>query len=125
MGVRPSSPALLRLVGSEAQITIRFQGSQSMAQFHVNSDDLAAKSQTVRISIETLRAEVDTMQRNLLDLQSSWSGAAATNFQNLMADWRNTQLRVEASLESINAALSMAATQYAQAEEANTRLFIP
>jgi len=42
-----------------------------------------------------------------------------------MADWRNTQLRVEASLESINAALSMAATQYAQAEEANTRLFIP
>lgn len=65
------------------------------------------------------------MQRNLLDLQGSWTGTAATSFQNLMADWRNTQARVEASLESINAALSLAATQYAQAEEANTRLFIP
>ncbi len=96
-----------------------------MAQFHVNSDDLAAKSQAVKFSIDQLRAEVDTMQRNLLDLQGSWSGPAATNFQTLMADWRSTQLRVEASLESINAALSMAATQYAQAEEANTRLFIP
>jgi len=96
-----------------------------MAQFHVNSDELAAKSQTVRMSIDSLRSGVDAMQRNLLDLQSSWSGAAATNFQNLMADWRNTQLRVEASLESINAALSMAATQYAQAEEANIRPFIP
>ncbi len=94
-----------------------------MAEFHVNSDDLALKSQAVKGSIDQIRAEVDAMQRNLLDLQSSWTGAAATNFQSLITDWRGTQLRVEASLESISRALASAATQYAQAEDANTRLF--
>ncbi|MBG0740409.1 WXG100 family type VII secretion target [Paeniglutamicibacter antarcticus] len=94
-----------------------------MAEFHVNSDDLALKSQAVRGSIDQIRSEVDAMQRNLMDLQSSWTGAAASNFQLLLTDWRSTQLRVEASLESINHALAMAATQYAEAEDANTRLF--
>ncbi|MCZ2402590.1 WXG100 family type VII secretion target [Paenarthrobacter sp. Z7-10] len=95
-----------------------------MPQFNVNSDELASKSQAVRGSIDQLRAEVDRMQRNLLDLQSSWTGSAANNFQSLISDWRSTQVRVEVSLESINTALATAATQYAQAEEANTRMFM-
>lgn len=95
-----------------------------MPQFNVNSDELASKSQAVRGSIDQLRAEVDRMQRNLLDLQTSWTGSAANNFQTLITDWRSTQLRVEAALESINTALATAATQYAQAEEANTRMFM-
>jgi early secretory antigenic target protein ESAT-6 len=95
-----------------------------MPQFHVNSDELASKSQAVRGSIDQLRAEVDRMQRNLLDLQGSWSGSAANNFQALISDWRGIQVRVETSLENINTALATAATQYAQAEEANTRMFM-
>lgn len=94
-----------------------------MVQFNVNSDDLALKSTAVRGSVDRIRMEVDAMQHNLADLQSTWTGAAATNFQGLILEWRATQLKVEASLESINAALSMAATQYAQAEEANARMF--
>ncbi|WP_125610102.1 WXG100 family type VII secretion target [Specibacter cremeus] len=94
-----------------------------MAQFNVNSEDLAAKSTVVRGSVERMRAEVDAMRRNLLDLQSSWTGSAATGFQSLMVDWHATQARVEQSLESINSALSMAANQYAETEAANTRMF--
>ncbi|WP_026556934.1 WXG100 family type VII secretion target [Arthrobacter sp. 35W] len=94
-----------------------------MAQFNVNSDELGVKNQAVHGSMERIRAEVDAMTRNLADLQSTWTGAASNNFQVLVNDWRATQLRVEASLESINAALGTAATQYAQAEEANTRMF--
>ncbi len=94
-----------------------------MAQFNVNSDDLALKSTAVKGSVDRIRLEVDAMKRNLLDLQSTWTGTAATNFHALMQEWHATELRVEASLESINNALSMAATQYAQAEDANTRMF--
>jgi len=94
-----------------------------MVQFNVNSDDLALKSTAVRGSVDRIRLEVDAMQRNLQDLQSTWTGAAASNFQGLLMEWRATQMKVEASLESINSALSMAAVQYAQAEEANTRMF--
>lgn len=94
-----------------------------MAQFNVNSDDLALKSTAVKGSIDRIRLEVDAMKGNLLSLQSSWTGAAATNFQALLQEWHATELQVEASLESINGALSMAALQYAQAEEANARMF--
>ncbi len=94
-----------------------------MAQFNVNSDDLALKSSAVKGSIDRIRMEVDAMKRNLLDLQSTWTGAAATNFQSLLQEWHATEMKVEASLESINGALSMAATQYAEAEEANARMF--
>lgn len=94
-----------------------------MAQFNVNSDDLAIKSTAVSGSVDRIRMEVDGMKRNLMDLQSTWTGSAATNFQALLQEWHATQVKVEASLESINSALSMAATQYAQAEDANTRMF--
>ncbi|GAA4657450.1 WXG100 family type VII secretion target [Arthrobacter cryoconiti] len=94
-----------------------------MAQFNVNSEDLTLKSAAVKGSVDRIRMEVDAMKRNLLDLESTWTGAAATNFQALLQEWHATQIKVEASLESINSALSMAATQYAQAEDANTRMF--
>lgn len=94
-----------------------------MAQFNVDSDTLALKSAAVRGSVERIRSEVEAMQHGLQDLQGSWSGAAATTFQGLIVQWRGTQLQVESSLESINSALSMAAEQYAQTEQANTRLF--
>lgn len=94
-----------------------------MAQFNVDSEVLQLKSSAVRGSVERIRTEVETMQRGLQELQGSWTGAAATTFQGLIIDWRGTQLKVETSLESINTALSTAATQYAQAEQANTRMF--
>ncbi|MFC8302749.1 WXG100 family type VII secretion target [Specibacter sp. NPDC057265] len=94
-----------------------------MAQFNVNSDDLALKSTAVRGSVDRIRLEVDAMRRNLLELQSTWTGAAASSFQALLQEWHATEMKVEASLESINGALSLAAVQYAQAEEANTRMF--
>lgn len=96
-----------------------------MAQFRVDSEGLALKSAAVRGSVERIRAEVNAMHRSLQELESTWSGQAAAGFQTVMVDWRGTQARVEQSLESINAALSTAATQYAQTEQANIRLFTP
>lgn len=94
-----------------------------MAVFHVDSEALAAKSSAVQGTIGRIQSEVNTMQSGLNELEALWTGQAAANFQQLIADWRSTQLKVEESLTAINAALAQASQQYASAEEANTRLF--
>lgn len=95
-----------------------------MATFHVDSEALAAKSSAVQGTIARLQGEVNAMQAGLQELEGLWQGTAATNFQMLIADWRGTQAKVEESLTNINSALSMASQQYAQAEQANTQLFM-
>ncbi|GLB69511.1 WXG100 family type VII secretion target [Arthrobacter mangrovi] len=95
-----------------------------MAVFHVDSEALNAKSMAVQGTIGRLQAEVNTMQAGLRELESLWTGSASANFQQLVSDWRATQLKVEESLASINAALAQASQQYAQAEEANARMFM-
>jgi WXG100 family type VII secretion target len=97
---------------------------ETMAVFHVDSDALHAKSLSVQGTIGRLQAEVDAMQAGLRELESLWSGTASANFQQLVTDWRATQLKVEESLASINTALAHASEQYAQAEAANARMFL-
>lgn len=94
-----------------------------MPIFQVDSEALSTKSNAVQGTIGRIQDEVQAMQAGLRELEGMWQGAAATHFQMLIADWRGTQAKVEESLANINAALSMASQQYAQTEDANTRLF--
>lgn len=94
-----------------------------MSIFATNTNDMAAKSMAVQSTIERVRAEVNAMTASLQDLQGTWQGAAATNFQSVVTDWRNTQIRVEESLNSIGTALNRASVQYEEAEAANANLF--
>jgi WXG100 family type VII secretion target len=71
-----------------------------------------------------IQAEVSGLHGQLTQLQSSWTGPAATAFQGVVSDWRATQQRVEESLAHINAALAAAGRLYADAEEQNARLFL-
>ncbi len=64
------------------------------------------------------------MRRGLEELEATWrGGTAATNFQALVLEWSLTQSKVEASLASINIALSSAATSYLEVEQGNTQRF--
>lgn len=94
-----------------------------MSSFSANTAEMRGKAQAVQGTIERLRSEVNTMQGGLRELESTWHGAAATNFQAVVADWRTTQMKVEESLTSINAALAQASQQYDDAEAANARMF--
>lgn len=94
-----------------------------MSRFEVDSAQVSQASAAVKGSIGTISAEVDRMMRHLLDLQHSWKGSAASQFQYLAGDWRATQERVRASLEQINAALVAAGASYAEVEDRNTRMF--
>ncbi|MET1034979.1 WXG100 family type VII secretion target [Arthrobacter halodurans] len=94
-----------------------------MSSFAANTAEMRNKAAAVQGTIERLRAEVNTMQAGLRELESSWHGAAALNFQGVVADWRATQLRVEESLAGINTALSRASQHYDDAEAANASMF--
>jgi 6 kDa early secretory antigenic target len=94
-----------------------------MTRYQVDSEAVISATGAVRGSISRIQAEVDSMHGQLVNLQSSWSGQAATAFQTVVTDWKATQSRVEESLATISTALAQAGQQYADAEAANARLF--
>jgi len=95
-----------------------------MSRFEVDSGQVSAAGAAVSGSVATISAEVDRMMRNLLDLQGSWKGQAAGQFQVVVEDWRATQERVKSSLEQISTALAVAGTSYADVEQSNARMFM-
>ena len=94
-----------------------------MSIISVDTELLQLKSANVKATVDRISSDVQTMKRGLDELQSTWRGSAATNFQALVTEWTLTQGKVEASLASINVALASAASTYAQAEQGNTQRF--
>ncbi|MGO4121341.1 WXG100 family type VII secretion target [Arthrobacter sp. YAF16] len=94
-----------------------------MSIISVDTELLQLKSANVQATVERISADVQAMRHGLDELQASWRGSAATNFQALLAEWTLTQGKVEASLASINLALKSAAASYAQAELSNAQRF--
>lgn len=94
-----------------------------MSIISVDTELLQLKSANVKATVDRISADVQTMKRGLDELQATWRGSAATNFQTLVTEWTLTQGKVEASLASINLALASAASSYAQAEQGNTQRF--
>jgi early secretory antigenic target protein ESAT-6 len=95
-----------------------------MTSYHVDAEQVSAATQTVQGTIGRIQSEVSGLLGQLTGLQSSWSGQASVAFQGAVADWRATQLQVEQSLAGLNRALGIAASQYADAEQSNARLFV-
>lgn len=94
-----------------------------MSVISVDTELLHLKSGSITSASERIRADVQLMKMGLAELEGAWTGAAAAQFQAIMAEWALTQARVEASLASISLALSTTAASYAQTEEGNARRF--
>ncbi|WP_426302283.1 WXG100 family type VII secretion target [Arthrobacter sp. R-11] len=94
-----------------------------MSVISVDTELMQLKSTTVKATVERISADVQAMKRGLDELQATWKGSAAANFQSLIAEWTLTQNKVEASLASINLALSAAAASYLETEQGNTQRF--
>ena len=93
-----------------------------MPQYQVDSERIQSSSAAVSASI-AIRQAVNGMYTNLNGLQDAWRGGAATQFTSVSAQWRAAQQQMEASLESIQQALTQASTVYADAEAQASRLF--
>lgn len=96
-----------------------------MSRFEVDAARVQQAGGAVSKTAAAIRAEVSAMQRHLDELRSSWRGGASDQFSSVVAEWNGTQKKVEDSLDSIQRALGNAATAYAEAEQAATRMFTP
>ncbi|MHB1171138.1 MAG: WXG100 family type VII secretion target [Lacisediminihabitans sp.] len=94
-----------------------------MTRYQVDSEAVLGATNAVRSSIARIQAEVGGLHGQLLGLQSSWSGQAASAFQSVVTEWKATQQRVEENLSLINQALARAGQHYAEIEASNARLF--
>ncbi|GAB6900468.1 WXG100 family type VII secretion target [Kineosporia succinea] len=94
-----------------------------MPRFEVDSVQVVQASGAVQASAQQIGTEVDRMMRHLVQLQGSWTGVAASQFQTVVNDWRGTQERVRVALEQIQAALAQAGRQYQEVEDAAVRMF--
>jgi early secretory antigenic target protein ESAT-6 len=94
-----------------------------MTRFQVDSEAVISATASVQATMERIQGEASSLLNQLVGLEGSWSGVAATAFQSIAADWRSTQQRLDSSLGNIANALSIAGQQYAEAESANLRLF--
>jgi WXG100 family type VII secretion target len=94
-----------------------------MSTFQVDSEAVLAHAAAARQTVGRIQGEVSALHAQLEQLQSSWTGGAATAFQSVVADWRATQHRVEDSLHAISTALAQAGQRYADIEQHNMQLF--
>ena len=95
-----------------------------MTRYQVDSEAVVAATAVARAAMGRIQSEVAGLHSQLVNLQSSWTGSAATAFQGVVGDWKATQQRVEESLALINTALAQAGQQYAEVEAQNQRLFL-
>lgn len=94
-----------------------------MAQYQVDPERIQSSSAAVSASIASIREATGGMVANLNALQDAWRGTAATQFASVFAQWHAAQQQMEASLESIQNALTQASMVYADAEMQASRLF--
>jgi len=94
-----------------------------MTRFQVDSEAVLSATAAARGSMGRIEGEVSSLYGQLVALQSSWTGEAATAFQSVVSEWKATQHRVEESLAAINQALTISAQQYSEIEASNARLF--
>ena len=95
-----------------------------MTRYQVDSEQVQLATQSAQGTIGRIRSEVASLLAQLTGLQGSWTGQAASAFQAAVEDWRLTQQHVEESLSSLSHALGAAGVHYADAEQANARLFL-
>lgn len=95
-----------------------------MTRYQVDSEQVQLATQSAQGTMGRIRSEVASLLAQLTGLQGSWTGQAASAFQAAVEDWRLTQQHVEESLSSLSQALGTAGVHYADAEQANARLFL-
>ena len=94
-----------------------------MTRYQIDSEAVVAATSSVQAAASRIQADVSGLHSQLVQLQGSWTGQASAAFQTVVADWTQTQRRVEESLQLLNAGLAQAGQHYAEIELQNARLF--
>ena len=91
--------------------------------FTVDTERIQAASGDIGRIAGDIEQSVAAMMVRLNGLQSSWSGAASSEFQAAVADWQSVQTRVRENLATIGTLTSRAGTSYQSTEDSVRGLF--
>ncbi|MEI2730855.1 MAG: WXG100 family type VII secretion target [Dermatophilaceae bacterium] len=91
--------------------------------FSVDTEQIGTAASDIARIAGDIETSVAAMMARLTGLQSTWSGAAATEFQGAVTDWRATQTRVRENLATIGTLTARAGTSYAHVEDGVRLLF--
>ncbi|MEY4293970.1 MAG: hypothetical protein RIR29_620 [Actinomycetota bacterium] len=94
-----------------------------MTQFQVDSEQVLAANSAIQSTIGRVQTDIEALHAQLQSLQDSWRGLAANQFQELAIRWHGTATAVQSQLGELGQALTLAAQQYDEIENANVRLF--
>ena len=94
-----------------------------MTQFQVDSEQVLAANSAIQLTIGRVQSDIEALHAQLQSLQDSWRGLAANQFQELAIRWHTTATSVQSQLGELGQALTLAAQQYDEIENANLRLF--
>ena len=94
-----------------------------MTQFQVDSEQVLAANSAIQSTIGRVQSDIEALHAQLQALQDSWRGLAANQFQELAIRWHGTATAVQSQLGELGQALTLAAQQYDEIENANVRLF--
>lgn len=111
-GIPPPAGALT----SEGELTVGYQ-------LKVSTDDVAAKASAIQTKATYLEEQVAELSSMMAALAETWTGTAASAFQDLYATWKGQATQIQVALADVSRALNNAGTNYANAESANTRTF--
>ena len=94
-----------------------------MTTFQVDSTAVLDASRAAQGALEQLRGDAAHLTATLTALQGSWSGQAASAFQQVLANWATTQRTIETQMTQLQQVLVTAAQQYQESELRNYQMF--
>jgi 6 kDa early secretory antigenic target len=94
-----------------------------MTTFQVDSTAVLDANRAAQATLEQLRGDAARLTATLTALQGSWSGQAATAFQQVLANWTTTQRTIETQMAQLQQVLTNAAQQYQESELRNYQMF--
>ena len=90
-----------------------------MSEIKVNFGEIAAASQSINSTSNTLDTLLGDLKRNLAPIGASYTGAASEAWQQKQQEWDRAYADLQQVLSSIAAAVGQAGENYQATENAN------
>jgi 6 kDa early secretory antigenic target len=91
-----------------------------MSEIKVNFQEIAAASQSINTTSNTLDSLLSDLKSNLAPIGASYTGAASEAWQEKQRQWDTAYADLRQVLSSIAAAVGQAGENYQATEQANT-----
>ena len=89
----------------------------------VNFQALHQASADIARAVETLRGQLDELEREACPLVGTWDGPARDAYAQRQAQWRQAAAHLTSLLHGIKTALDESAADYLRTEQRNAALF--